>query len=168
MAMLTAALALTAPGCSLVLDFDFEADAGPASDGGPADAFSVDDGGDACAAFEPNNDLSSAMALTPNMAHPLAICPAGDTDFFSFEVTAGQDVVIEATFDNMGGAGDLEMRLYDGMGNNIAGSMGFGNSEKIERTAAMSNQLPPDTYRVEMYGFSASVQNAYTLTITVN
>jgi hypothetical protein len=167
-ALVTAALAGLLGGCSLILDFDFEADGGPPGDGGPADAFSVRDGGDECAASEPNNDLSTAAAITPNTPTALAICPAGDTDFFSFDITAGQDVTIEATFDNMGGAGDLEMRLYDGTGANIDGSMGFGNVESIERSAAMSNQLPPDTYRVEIYGFNASVQNAYTLTVTIN
>src|SRR5690606_16371298 len=107
-------------------------------------------------------------AVPMNMPHAVAICPAGDADFYEFNVVAGQDAIMEIAFDNMGGAGDLELRLYDGTGQNIDGSMSFSNSERIERTAALGNQLPAGAYHLEVYGFQTTVQNTYTLTITTN
>jgi hypothetical protein len=160
-----AALAVIAlSGCSLILDFDVDADAGP-GDAGLVDAGG--DGPDPCETGEPNDDISEAFSISAGTHSDLAICPAGDKDFYRFSLGDAQDLIIVLSFDNMGGAGDLEMRLYDGQGNIVDGSMGFGNTERIERSLAMSNQLPAGDYSIEIYAFSASTQNTYTLELAI-
>jgi hypothetical protein len=159
-----AAALIALGGCSLILDFDVEADGGP-GDAGVADA--TRDGPDPCETGEPNDDISEAYPISAGTHSDLAICPAGDKDFYRFTLGEAQDLVILLSFDNMGGAGDLEMRLYDGQGTIVDGSMGFGNTERIERSLAMSNQLPADDYSIEIYPFSASTQNTYTLELAI-
>lgn len=162
--VLAGALAMALGGCSLILDFDVEGDAGP-GDGGLADA--SQDGPDPCETGEPNDDISEAFVISAGLLSDAAICPAGDKDFYRFTLGEAQDMVILLSFDNMGGAGDLEMRLYDGLGTIVDGSMGFGNTERIERSLAMSNQLAAGDYLIEIYAFSASTQNAYTLDLAI-
>jgi hypothetical protein len=157
---------LFASGCSLILDFSDKADAGPNSDADVVDAGPVGDGGDPCAAFEPNDALAEAYPIEPGTYSPLAICPSGDDDYFSFVLAEARDMVVEALFDNQGGAGDLEMRLYNSLGEIIANSQNFEDNERIERSLAQSNQLQPGTYIVQMYGFNGTVQNDYVLTLT--
>ena len=167
-ALLCAGVAVAAMGCSLILDFSDSTDAGPdTDDAGLFDAFGNGDAPPPCDAFEPNNDISSPTVIPPGTHPALAICPGGDRDFYRFSVEAGQDMIVEIRFDNMGGAGDLEMRLYDGAGAQEAVSMTFDDNEIIERTAAMANQLPADDYTAEIFGNQASVQNEYTLLLTV-
>lgn len=166
--VLAALVATAGTGCSLILDFSESADAGPeGDDGGLIDAFGNGDAPPPCDAFEPNNDISSPTLVDPGTHPGLAICPGGDRDFYRFSVEAGQDMIVEIRFDNMGGAGDLEMRLFDGTGTQVAVSMTFDDNELIERTAAMMNQLPADDYTAEVFGNQASVQNDYTLLLTV-
>jgi hypothetical protein len=165
-----AAGGLASTGCSLILDFSESADAGPEDNdggGGVVDAFGNGDAPPPCDAFEPNNDISNPTLVDPGTHPGLAICPGGDRDFYRFSVDAGQDMTVEIRFDNMGGAGDLEMRLYDGTGTQVAVSMTFDDNELIERTAANMNQLPADDYTAEVFGNQASVQNDYTLLLTV-
>ena len=162
-----AAALIALGGCSLILDFDVEADGGP-GDAGVADATPNGDAGpDPCDTGEPNDDISEAFSISAGTHSDLAICPAGDKDFYRFTLGEAQDLVIALTFDNMGGAGDLEMRLYDRLGAIVDGSMGFGNTERIERSLAMTNQLPAGDYSIEIYPFSASTQNTYSLDLAI-
>jgi len=154
-------------GCSLLLDFSEKADAGPGGDADVVDAGPIGDGGDPCNAFEPNDTLSAAVGIEPGTYEPLAICPVGDHDYFSFEIGDNQDVVVEAFFSNEGGAGDLEMRLYNSSGEVVARSESFSDNERIERSLAASNQLLAGTYLIEMYGFHDTTENEYSLVLTV-
>ena len=74
---------------------------------------------------------------------------------------------IEALFTNTEGA-DLEMRLYNPIGEVIDNSMGFENNESIERTTANGELLAAGTYFVEMYGYNDADQNEYTLNLTIS
>lgn|GEM_PF-2448555 len=164
---LATGLALFLGGCSLILDFDKKEN--PADiDGAVSDAAPFVDGGDPCGAFESNDTLTAAVLIEPGTYSPLGICPGGDKDFFRFVLADNQDMVVEATFDNKNGAGDLEMRLYDNStGMIIDGSMGVLDFERVERSLADSNQLPAGEYVVEVYGFNDTIENTYDLSLTV-
>ncbi len=160
--------ALVFSGCSLILDFDNSEPAGD-SDAAVSDAAPLVDGGDPCGAFEANDELAAAVMIEPGSYGPLGICPGGDLDFFKFTLADNQDMVVEATFDNQGGAGDLEMRLYDAAtGMVVDQSMGVLNFERIERSLANGDQLPAGDYTVEIYGFNATTENTYDLSLTIS
>lgn len=152
-------------GCSFILDFDDSQD-NPAFDASMADAGPVGDGGDPCAAYEPNDSLAQAFVLAGGTYAPIGICPAGDHDFFQFTVDGSQDVVIEALFTNAAGM-DLEMRLYDGTGMVIDRSETFDSNERIERSAVGGNLLAAGDYIIEIFGFNDTDQNTYTLNLTI-
>ncbi len=166
--LLSALLLGTSAGCSLLLDFSEKADAGSGEDANAIDAGPVGDGGDPCTAYEPNDALAEAIAIEPGTYEPLAICPAGDDDYFSFVVGDNQDMVVEALFSNQGGAGDLEMRLYNSSGEVVDRSETFNDNERIERSLAGSNQLLAGTYIVQMYGFNDTTENTYSLVLTIS
>jgi len=149
-----------------MLDFSQKADAGPEGDADLGDGGPAGDAGDPCAAYEPNDTLAAAYPIVPGSYSPLAICPSGDDDYFSFVLAEARDMVVEALFDNQGGAGDLEMRLYNGLGEIIGTSANFEDNERIERSLAQSNQLQPGTYIVQMYGYGGTIQNDYVLVLT--
>jgi hypothetical protein len=158
---------LLCAGCSLVLDFGDRSDAGEFDAAPPIDADpTTPDAVDLCASFEPNGDISEAAMIVPG-TYQAAICPAGDRDFFRFSVPDDADVVIEVAFDNMAGAGDLDLRLYDPEGTVIDISAGFLDLERIERSAAQGNRLAAGEYTAEVYGAAQSVQNDYTLTLAI-
>lgn len=159
--------ALILGGCSLILDFD-DGGGGGNADAAVSDAAPLVDGGDPCGAFESNDELAAAVLIEAGTLGPLGICPGGDLDFFRFVLADNQDMVVEATFDNMNGAGDLEMRLYDkNTGMVIDGSMGVLDFERIERSLANGDQLPAGEYIVEIYGFNSTIENTYNLSLTI-
>jgi hypothetical protein len=163
MGVITALFALPGAGCSLLLDFGDGG--GNAIDGGVPDAEPTGDGGDACAAFEPNNSLAMAHVLTEaGTLDPVGICPTGDRDFFRFTVDGIQDTVIEALFTNAPQM-DLEMRLYDGTGMVIDRSETFDSNERIERSAANANTLAAGTYFAEVFGFGNTDTNTYSFVL---
>jgi hypothetical protein len=167
MGRVAAALALIlAAGCSLVLDFGDRADAAPEADAPVADALGTD-APDPCNELEPNDEIATAAVIVPGTYPGLAICPAGDRDFYRFEVAANADVVVEITFDNRAGAGDLDLRLYGPLGAVVASSAGFGDVERIERSLAMENRLDEGEYTAEVYGATVQVENEYQLTLSI-
>jgi hypothetical protein len=164
MGVITTLLAFPAGGCSLLLDFSESSPEDPI-DGGVADAAPNGDGGDPCAAFEPNDSLAMAHVLTdPGTYEPVGICPSGDRDFFRFTVDGIQDTVVEALFTNAPQM-DLEMRLYDGTGMVVDRSETFDSNERIERSTAMANTLAAGTYFAEVFGFGNSDTNTYTFVL---
>lgn len=158
-----AGLALLA-GCQLVLDFS------PLADGGAPDAGVIDGGGgsdaaDLCAELEPNNSLATALAIE---AGPLqaAVCPAGDDDFYGFELTGSEDMAIDLTFEQ--GANDLELALYDVAAIEVLTiSTGTDGDERIERSEAVSGRLPAGSYAVRVFGRDDDVQNPYELVLSL-
>lgn len=152
-------------GCSLILDFSETSDAGP-SDAAVADAADMD-AGDPCTLFEPNNDISSPTILIPGAYGPAGICPGNDRDYYRFVLAGNEDVTIDILFDNMSGQGDLELRLYDGVGAQVDQSQTFDDNEQIRRTLLLGNQLPADSYTFEVYGVLPSTQNNYTIQLAI-
>lgn len=146
-------------GCQLILDFS------PIADGGGGDGSAIDGGGPdaetACGVLEPNESLG-----TPALADPgtfvAAICPAGDQDFYGFDLSGSEDLVIELTFE--AGVNDLELELYDATsGDVLTLSTGGDGDEKIEHSAANSNRLGAGTYAMRVFGRDLQVQNEYQL-----
>lgn len=154
------ALCLGTGGCSLVLDFDVPADAAP-PDAPVTEA--------QCQAFEPNDDVGTATAITPG-EHLGAICGGGESDYFRLDVAADQVVTVRIAFMNRGGAGDLDLRLLSGDGA-IAydDSKTATDSEEVMcpgGTRCPATSLPAGSYLVQVVGGAPAVQSAYTLTYT--
>jgi hypothetical protein len=150
-------------GCSLALDFSPK-------------AIPVDAAIDAvytqpeCDYKEANNLAAMAAVITPADVGPAAICPAGDHDFYRFTVPDANDVVtIKLSFDDRGGLGDLDLRLYDATGATVlAQSRGFGDGELITCPgAAPCPQLAAGDYLFEVFGATDAVVNRYDLLLTV-
>lgn len=152
-------LCLSLAGCSFVLDFSEEQDAG-------IDAISGD-GPDPCALFEPNDSLDQPAAIDPG-TYSLGICPAGENDFMSFSVGDGADVTIRISFTNTDGGGDLDLRLYDASNQGVVDvSEGFGDEEMISRTVGGGNALAAGDYIIQVFPFSPMIQNNYVLELSV-
>jgi hypothetical protein len=160
-----AGLALLA-GCQLVLDFS------PRDDGGapPADApgaladSGASDAVDLCGQLEPNDVLVDALEVEPG-AFQAAICPAGDIDYYRFELDGMQDLAVEVTF--VAGPNDLELELLDAdTGGVLTISTGVDGNERIERSPAVSGRLPAGTYAVRVFGRESTVQNDYEVVLT--
>ena len=122
----------------------------------------------ACEALEPNNSSATAETITSGTLTSLAICPAGDEDYYQFDIVAEQDMTIAIFFDNRDGDGDLDLVLFDSEQNVIQQSKGFDDMETIVRSMAMDNQLAVGTYFIQVVGFKPSVQNTYRLELTLS
>lgn len=71
---------------------------------------------------EPNNTLTQANAITPNVTIRGALNPTGDVDFFSFQATAGQRVRIDIAAKTLTppSAADTVVALFDSGGRKLA------------------------------------------------
>ena len=153
------ALSIALGGCSLYFgDPDdpppAESDAGTAP---PQDALAAQT---RCERGEPNNSPPTATPIVTGLLHQLAVCPAGDVDYFAFDIAATDNLHIEVVFENVGGAGDLDIRLYTDTGRMVDLSAGFGNTETIDRS-----DLEAGTYILEVYGYTALIANDYDLSV---
>lgn len=157
-----AAASLGLCGCSLILDFGSDV-----RDAGGDDARVGDAGVDLCAAYEPNNTRDAATPVAPG-TYRAGICPGGESDFYSFELDGAQDLIITVTFDNMSGAGDLDLTLYSDSGSIVGSSNNFGNTESISKTLA-TGRLPQGAYFLEVHGFmrSTSIENTYDFQLVI-
>jgi hypothetical protein len=157
-----AGLALLA-GCQLLVDFAPLADGGAPADSGsePIDA-AVADAGGACDELEPNGSQGEAPEIEPG-SFQVAICPAGDVDFYGFGLDGKQDLIVEVTFE--AGADDIEMELLDAEGDVVTISTGVDGDERIERSPQVTGRLPAGSYAVRVFGREAAVQNDYQLVL---
>ncbi len=168
---LVSALALTmalAPGCSALLDFDDDelVDAGmdggdggldgnvDGGDGGPDGGADADLGG----CETPNNDVrlraTQASGLTMVMGD---LCRAGDHDFYQVgRASSANPIVLDLSF--TAANGDLDLRLYNSVGNLIAtAETAGGATEMITRTVLGT------PFYVEVYDDGEAGTGAYTL-----
>ncbi len=60
-------------------------------------------------AYEPDDSTAAASPLTPGEPPSHSLCPAGDSDWFSFGQDAARSVVVSTS----GPAGDTRIRLFD-------------------------------------------------------
>ena len=160
-----AGLALLA-GCQLVLDFSpRDAGGGPTADAPAPPDSGASDAVDLCGQLEPNELLAEALAVEPG-TFQAAICPAGDIDFYRFDLDGEQDLAIDVTFE--AGANDLELELIDAdTGGVLTISTGVDGNERIERSPAVTGRLPAGTYAVRVFGRDSTVQNNYEVVLTV-
>lgn len=111
--------------------------------------------------YEPNNSFQTAafLAATSGTTLPseLTIHTASDRDFFRF-VTRGTGTsshYIDVLFTHANG--DLDARLLDSSGNELASSAGVTNNERLSLQGR-----PAGTYYIEVYGFGEAT-NVYRL-----
>jgi hypothetical protein len=110
---------------------------------------------------EPNNSAKDATPITGQGKIPgWEICPAGDIDQFSIELTKGQKLMVTVVFKN--DLGDLDAAIFDPDGYLVAAARGKINNETMK--------LPPaqmaGKYILGVYGFGP-VQNSYDLEISI-
>ena len=120
--------------------------------------------GPACAddAFEENDSLGAASMISlPFSEAGLRSCP-GDEDWFSFQVTAGSQIQIDATFIDQDG--DIDIELYDPNGLEVADSGGIFDNEKISCTALATGMY---AVQVDLFGIPAE-GNFYDLAIALD
>ena len=119
--------------------------------------------GPACAddAFEENDSLGAASIVSLPFAEiDLRICPTND-DWFTFQVAAGSQIQIDATFIHQDG--DIDLELYDPNEVEVADSGSIFDNEKISCTA-----LATGMYAVRVHLFGPGDGNFYDLDIALD
>jgi hypothetical protein len=164
-------LLLTAPGCSWLLDFSDNAIPGDAAFPGPDSAFDQAE----CDYKEPNDSVATAAAIQlADMAGaaigPAAICPGvtEDHDFYKLTVdaaTARLEIRLAYVY---GAARDLDLRLDDEAGGEIAVSRGFSDEELLRcpGDSPACPALPAGDYVIEVFPAVTGAVNRYTIAIT--
>jgi hypothetical protein len=156
----TLMFAAVCPACSFILDFD---QALP--DATPIDGVSTKS---ECDFGEPNNTAAEGSPVTAADMGPAGICPGADEDhdFYTFTAGAGPTTISIAFTQRMGG--DLDLKLYDSTGTQIASSREFGATEKLVCPAA-APLCPTLTagaqYTFEVFPGVAGAVNSYTFSI---
>src|SRR3954467_8764242 len=122
------AISVSAPGCSLILDFSDKAGVHDASLDGPYTQAE-------CDYKEPNDTLDSAAVIDPAAdMGPAAICknPGGeDDDYYKFTVPAATvKTTIKLMFTDSN-VRDLDLKLYDNTGAQTAQSRSFSDGETL-------------------------------------
>jgi hypothetical protein len=120
----------------------------------------------ACVACGDTNEPDSYAAPTVLQPGPLTrgLCPAGDIDYFRFDLARLSDVVLETS----GAAGDTRMWLYSDPGvTQIAynDDGGPGAFSRIERTG--TSALPAGTYYVKVDEYYGARLPEFTMTLAV-
>jgi hypothetical protein len=115
-----------------------------------------DDGG-----YEPNQMEQQATKLKAGLYEGLAICGAGDIDWYSFDFQSGDVVTITSFFENDDGDLDLFFKkLNDPMWIKTA-------ANSTDNETFTTNPLPSTaTYVLKVEGFQGA-NNAYTLEVSV-
>lgn len=126
-------------------------DAGTPDDGGPGPC---DD--DA----EEDNDSIVAPAVGVPSATALMLC-AGDEDWFSIQVNAGQRLTVTISFTHADG--DLALEVYDPIGTSRGGADGVTDQETFQTVATQTGG-----HFVRVLGVGASEQTAYALTYSID
>lgn len=106
-------------------------------------------------AQEPNDSQNSAAALDEG-AYDLEVCGAGDDDWYSIDLTAGETVEITMSFTHA--QGDLDMELFQG-NTSLGVSESVDNVESLTYTATSAT-----TVDLQVYGYN-DAENSYSLDI---
>jgi len=111
-----------------------------------------------------NNDLEgTAVGISLPFAQSGLRACAGDHDWYSFPVTEGKNLEIDALFSHAGG--DIDMLLFDPSGGEVDQGFSVDDDEHISFTAPSSG-----TYRLRVYLYflSSSPGNTYRLEVSVS
>jgi hypothetical protein len=118
-----------------------------------------------CGYKEPNESIAAAAMLVAADAGPAAICQ-DDRDFYKF-VAASATVTVAIQFSIL--TGDLDLRLYDAGGTQVAISGGLGSGETITcpgATPACSALTVGQVYVFEARPSIPGEGNTYTIALT--
>jgi len=154
-------------GCSFILDFSDKAGVHDASIDGPYTQAE-------CDYKEPNDTLDTAAVIDPATdMGPAAICKVStgeDDDYYKFTVPATTTKVTLQLNNGTGGGGDLDLKLYDTMGNVIGQSRSFGPGETLVCPAVSPScpTLAAGDYVFEVLPGSPVNLNNYTFSVTFN
>jgi len=156
---LLALAALSVGGCSALLDWSDEQI--------PKDAYDLPYTPEQCTYLEPNDTRETAAVYDPAMAAAGAICKQDpvDHDFYKITVTDNASVTLTLTFPE---GGDLDLRLFDIAGSQLAQSRDVTTTETITCPSQVSGCAPlaAGDYVVEVYPALDTGFNAYQLDVT--
>jgi len=102
--------------------------------------------------YEQNNTVEQAAAIQPGTYRLQGL----DPDWFRFTVAEESNVVVSIT----GPSGDLDLQVFDGMGQPVGQSMGPGSSERVEATVVQGEMV----VFVEPYNDETT---SYTMTLSL-
>jgi len=146
------------PACSLLLDFSDTAIPKDASIDGP---FTQAE----CDYKEPNDAVATAAPIALTETGPAAICPATPDDHDFYRISIGATALtITMTYPNRT-SGDLDLKLYDMMGNVVGSSRDLTGTERITCPSANCPALPAGTYIFEVLPSLPGSVNSYTFAI---
>jgi hypothetical protein len=112
-------------------------------------------------AYEPNESFDTARPIAPGVAIQVYICDATDEDWFSFETTTGQQIIVGLT--NIPPSVDYDLELYDPAGVRVTESaVGGAGDEQVVYTAETSG-----AYRVRVFGYLGAFDAAHPYTLRV-
>jgi len=109
-------------------------------------------------AGDPNGSCGQATGLPPGFYDELAICPAGDEDYYSFQLDSGQKLTVSIFFEH--DDGDLELFIYNksSCSSYLKSSTTGTDDESIVFVAPATG-----TYAVRVLEFGKQAENAYAL-----
>ena len=110
-------------------------------------------------AFEPNETLSAAIAITSGVTNSAAISTSTDIDYYKITTTATSNIV----YNLVGPSGvDYDLYIYNSAGTQIGSSLGTTATE----TVSLSSQAT-GTYYIKIIGYSgANSATCYTIKAT--
>ncbi len=110
-------------------------------------------------AFEPNETLSAAIAITSGVTNSAAISNSTDIDYYKITTTATSNIA----YNLVGPSGvDYDLYIYNSAGTQIGSSLGTTATESV----SLSNQAA-GTYHIKVIGYSgANSQTCYTIKAT--
>ncbi len=123
--------------------------------------FDID--GECYDALEPNNEIDSARLLELTTEPPVTfgglLACSDNRDFYEVCVEDGAFLDITVDFDNT--LGDVDMRLYDEMGDEVDRSEGTGSQERVGIDYASGERC----FRLEVYVVNRDREVPYTLAV---
>lgn len=121
---------------------------------------------EACACIsdsgEPNPSCAQAKGIPPGVYDGLAICPAGEEDWFAFQLSAGQKLTLNIIFEH--DDGDLDLFVYNqaACSSYLKASTSSTDDESIVFVAPATG-----TYTARVMEFGKLAENAYSLVATI-
>jgi hypothetical protein len=153
-------------GCTLITDFSIKPDAGPSPE--------------ACTTLEADpDDLDHPVPIEPG-GNLVAICPAGDLDYYQFTVPgANQTVSVTIRNDELK-VQDLELTLFYASGALIVRGEGISENAKVivcpntnpicdgDTSDGDIDPLPTGDYKLEVKATGPAVDKEYRLELSIN